>query len=379
MSEVPPPPTPETNAPMPRGWKVPTFMRTAPAWPLSTGFTMAAGALLAIALALAMLSISTVLMSIALAAFLALSMDPAVRAVSRRGVSHFWSVAIVAGAFLAVVAAILAFIVPATARQFSYLVQNAPEAVENLPNSAWLSSVEQATGLDVSAVLLQALESVTTPESMLAISGGVLRAGVSVVGAVSSAFIVVVLTLYFVSSLGAIKRAAAALVPAYRRARFSAVLEEITTSVGGAVAGGVTLSMINAAVVFVLQLLIGSSVPVLMALAAFFITLVPMIGSVIFLVVGTVGALFIGPTAALVFAITYFVYIQIEAYQITPKVMGHAVDVPGVLIIIGAMTGAALLGLMGALLAIPVTASILIIIRQITVPRRDAQVHPPPK
>ena len=189
----------------------------------------------------------------------------------------------------------------------------------------------------------------------------------------------VVLTLYFVSSLDAIKRAAAALVPAYRRARFSAVLEEITTSVGGAVAGGVTLSMINAAVVFVLQLLIGSSVPVLMALAAFFITLVPMFGSVIFLVVGTVGALFIGPTAALVFALAYFVYIQIEAYRITPKVMGHAVDVPGVLIIIGAMTGAALLGLMGALLAIPVTASILIIIRQITVPRRDAQIHPPPK
>jgi len=59
--------------------------------------------------------------------------------------------------------------------------------------------------------------------------------------------------------------------------------------------------------------------------------------------------------------------------------MGHAVDVPGVLIIIGTMTGAALPGLLGALLAIPVTASILIIIRQITVPRRDAQVHPPPK
>ncbi|MCB8044761.1 AI-2E family transporter [Microbacterium oxydans] len=67
------------------------------------------------------------------------------------------------------------------------------------------------------------------------------------------------------------------------------------------------------------------------------------------------------PTAALIFVIAYLVYIQVEAYVVTPRIMGRAAAVPGVLVIIGAMIGATLLGLLGALVAIPLTASILIV------------------
>ncbi|NUL44361.1 AI-2E family transporter [Cellulosimicrobium funkei] len=338
---------------------------------------IAVGALVAVALALAVSSISTVLMSISLAVFLALGMAPAVSSISRRGVSHAWSVVMVAGAFLLLVAAILAFVVPATLRQFSQAVQSAPDAVAALTSTAWFTGMEETFDLDGRTMLMQAMDSVATPESILAISGGVLRAGFGAVGVVSSTFIVVVLTLYFVSSLEAIKRSAASLVPAYRREGFSLLLEKITTSVGRVVAGGVTLSSINAAVVFVIQLLIGSSLPALMAIIAFFITLVPMIGSMVFLFVGAAGALFISPSAALIFAIAYFAYIQIEAYVVTPRIMGRAVNVPAVLVIIGAMIGAALLGLLGALLAIPVTASILIVIREVVIPRANAQVTAP--
>lgn len=123
----------------------------------------------------------------------------------------------------------------------------------------------------------------------------------------------------------------------------------------------------------VIQLLVGSPVPVVMAIAAFFITLVPMIGSMVFLLVGGVATLFVSPTAALIFAIAYLAYIQVEAYVITTKVMGRAVAVPGVLVIIGAMIGATLLGLLGALVAIPITASVLIIIRQVWIPAQNAK------
>lgn len=171
--------------------------------------------------------------------------------------------------------------------------------------------------------------------------------------------------------------AVADLVPLYRRDRFVALLEEITQSVGGVVAGGVTLSAINALVVFVIQLAVGSTVPAFMAIVAFFITLVPMIGSLVFLVIGGVATLLVSPTAALIFVVCYLVYIQVEAYVVTPRVMGRAAAVPGVLVIIGAMVGATLLGLLGALVAIPLTASILIVVRKVWIPRQNRQTEPP--
>ena len=84
-------------------------------------------------------------------------------------------------------------------------------------------------------------------------------------------------------------------------------------------------------------------------------------------------AIFIAPFAAL-FAVFYLAYIQIEAYVLTPRVMNRTISIPGSLVVIGALVGGTLLGLIGALVAIPVSASILLIIKQVWVPRQDAKV-----
>lgn len=357
-------------------WR-PRLQRIIPARPLLTGFTVALGVLLALALAATIAGISTVLISIFLGLFLALGLDPAVRALERRGVGRPAGVTIVAVVFLAIVAVILVVVIPATVRQVAAAVDAAPETLAALQESAWYTNIENALGVDLSAVVADSLRSLTTLSSFLAISGGVLRVGLGVVGGVSSFVIVVVLTLYFVSSLETMKRALADLVPRYRRKRFAELLDDITRSVGGVVAGGVTLSFINASVVLVIQLAIGSSIPVVMAIAAFFVTLVPMIGSLVFLLIGGVSALFISPLAALIFVIAYLVYIQVEAYVVTPKIMGRAAAVPGVLVIIGAMIGATLMGLLGALVAIPITASVLIVVREVWLPAQNAKTEVP--
>ncbi|WP_226532713.1 AI-2E family transporter [Microbacterium paraoxydans] len=348
-----------------------------PAKPLLSGFSVAVGVLLAIALAATIAGISTVLVSIFLGMFLALGLDPAVRALERRGMGRAAGVAVVAAVFLAVVAVILLVLVPMTIRQISAAIEAAPETIAAVQQSEWYLSLEANLGVDLSSVVAEGLHSLTTLSSFLAISGGVLKAGFGVIGAVSSFIMVVVLTLYFVSSLQSIKGAVAALVPQYRRARFADLLDEVTRSVGGVVAGGVTLSAINALVVLVIQFAVGSSIPAVMAIVAFFVTLVPMIGSLVFLLIGGVATLFVSPMAALIFAIAYLVYIQVEAYVVTPRVMGKAAAVPGVLVIIGAMIGATLLGLLGALVAIPLTASILIIVRKVWIPRQNSRTEPP--
>ena len=110
-----------------------------------------------------------------------------------------------------------------------------------------------------------------------------------------------------------------------------------------------------------------------MGVVAFLITLIPLIGSVLYWIVASTLALFTNPVTALIFAIIYLIYIQLEAYVLTPRVMNRAVSVPGALVVIGALVGGTLLGLLGALVAIPITASILLIIKQIAIPRQDAK------
>lgn len=355
----------------------PKSLAVVPGQPFATGFIMAAGALLAVGLAMVVVSMSSVLMSITLALFLALGMTPAVNALKGRGMPHGWSVLTVIVAFVLLMIGIAALVVPAIVRQFTEFLASIPQEIDAIQASQWYTELSESMGFNATEQLLAAFETYFTAENLLALSGGVLHVGMGIVNGISSAFLVIVLTLYFVSTLDPMKLAVARLVPAYRREKFSTTLNSIVFAVGKAVAGAVTLSAINAAVVLVIFLLLGSQVAVLFALMAFLITLIPMIGSVLFLIIGTLGALLISPSAALVFLIAYFIYVQLEAYQVTPRIMGKAVNVPGVLVIIAAMTGAALMGLFGALLAIPITASILIIVREIVIPKRDAQTEPP--
>lgn len=349
---------------------------TKPATPLVSGFLVAIGIILAAALAFAVASIATVLISVIIAVFLALGLDPAVRALERRKVKRTWGITIVAVAFLGVVAAIVLLVVPATVQQVITFVHNAPQAVADLIASEWFVSLDESLEIDLAATVTDAFASLSSVSSFLAIGGGLLRAGAGIIAGISATVIVVVLTIYFLASLQTAKEAFYRLTPAYRRTLTERLTEQITGSVGSAVAGALALSSVNAAVVFVLMFFIGSPVPVLMAITAWFVTLVPMIGSLVFLVIGTIAALFVSPTAAIIFAIGYFAYIQIEAYYVTPKILGKAVAVPGVLVLLSAMIGATLFGFLGALVAIPTTASVLIILREVVFPRQDAATAP---
>lgn len=344
----------------------------APATPVVSGFLISVGVVLAVALAIAVVSIATVLISVIIAVFLALGLDPTVRALERRRVQRPWAITIVAVAFLGLVTLIVAVVLPAVVNQLVGFVESLPATITAMVGSEWFVALDASLDADLVAAVDEAVASLTSVTTFLTISGGLLRASIGVIGAISATVIVVVLTLYFLASLAGAKEALYRMMPAYRRPLARDLTEKITGSVGGAVAGALTLSSINAAVVFVLMFLIGSPIPVLMAVIAWFITLVPMIGSVVFLVIGTIAALFVSPVGGAVFLIGYFAYVQLEAYFVTPRVFGRAVSVPGVLVLLSAMVGATLFGFLGALVAIPTTASVLIILREVVFPKQDA-------
>lgn len=342
--------------------------------PLATGFLVTIGVLGALLLGSALGAVSTILVYITLAIFLAVALDPIVRVLERRGARRGAAIAIVFCGFALLMAAFLIFVLPPVIAQIIELVEALPGAIAAVPESDWFARLSTEAQTAVLAGLAELSKWITSPSTLAFLGGGLLAVGAGIVGGISAGFIVVALTLYFLASLSATKRAMYALAPARSRARAEDLTERITTSVGSSLIGSVILSSINAGVVFVLHLAIGLPFPALMAVVAFVITLIPLFGSVIFWVLGTAVAFFTSPLQALIFGIAYLIYIQLESYVVSPRVMTRAISIPPALVLIGALVGGTLMGVLGVLLALPVMASILIVVREVVIPRQDQKV-----
>ena len=110
----------------------------------------------------------------------------------------------------------------------------------------------------------------------------------------------------------------------------------------------------------------------LLAFIAFLFSLVPLVGTISGSVVICLLVLLFNGWPTVLFPIIYYlVYMQVEAYVISPNIMNRAVKVPGVVVVIAALAGGTLLGVLGALVAIPVAAAVLLIIKQVVVPRQN--------
>jgi predicted PurR-regulated permease PerM len=339
--------------------------------PLVVAFVATLGVLGALLIGSAIGSIATILAYIVLALFVALGLDPVVRRLERTGMKRGAGIAIVFVSFAILVALFLIFVLPPVVAQIVDFIVSIPQAMADIQESAWFLSLSDDIQVTLGAGLDQLSTSLADPQTVATIGGGALAVGLGVASFISASFIVVALTLYFLASLTAMKQALYALAPARNRPRLADMTERITGSVGGALIGSVILSSINASVVFVLHLLIGLPFPALMAMIAFVITLIPLFGSVIFWILATGIALFSSPTQALIFGIAYLIYIQLESYVVSPRVMTRAIAIPAALVLIGALVGGALAGVLGVLLALPVMASLLLIIREVVVPKQD--------
>lgn len=342
--------------------------------PFVFGFLVTLGALAAILLGLALSNLSTVIIYIALALFAALGLDPAVRFLERRGLKRGWSVLIVLFGLIVILALILWMVIPVVVEQISAFVQSVPDLIGEFTGSDVYATLEAQFGDQFEDLVADVQGFLTDPANIAAIGGGALQVGASIANAISGIVIVLVLIIYFVATLPGMKAAMLRLVPARDRRNADIITTQITDSVGGYVMGMVTLAFINALVVLLLYTVMALPFPLLLAVVAFLITLIPLVGSLIFWVIGTGIALFANPVLALVFAVIYLVYMQLESYFLTPRVMNRAIAIPGSLVVIGALVGGTLLGLLGALVAVPVAASILIIIKKVWIPRQDARV-----
>jgi len=338
------------------------------------GFVGALGVLLAILLGGILGQLGTVILYVALALFLALGLDPVVSWMQRRDIPRWLAILLVFVVVIGVFVGLIATLVPIVIEQTQVIVEDWDSIVENIKNSdlvGWLNSL--VGGDAIQQAIDGAGDWFADPDNLGALTGGILAVGAGIAGGFTGATIVLILTLYFLASLGSMKRYAARFVPASSRPGFRSVSEEITGSVGRYVIGQVSLAAINGVLSLIFLSIIGAPAPILLAFIAFLFSLVPLVGTLTGAIIISLVCLAASPATALAAAIYYLIYMQVEAYVLSPRIMSRAVAVPGALVVIAAVAGGTLGGVLGALVAIPVAASLIIIVEKVVFPRQDVR------
>ncbi|MDJ1372649.1 AI-2E family transporter [Gulosibacter molinativorax] len=343
--------------------------------PFKIGFLGALGALVALLLAGILGSISTVLTYIGAALFLALGFDPLISFLERKKWPRPVAMLVLFVGVLVIIVLVVWAIVPSITEQVNELSIRYGAIIGDLLNSnivEWLSANFPA--LDVQAAIAQATS--WLQQNAASITGGVLQVGVGIINGLFGVLIVFILMIYFVTSMNTIKQGFYQLTPASNRASTMEITEEITGSVGKYVVGQISLGLINGVLSFIFLSLIGATMPMVFAVIAFLGSLIPMVGTISASTIIVLSQLILNdPNSPIwwIAAIYYLVYMQIEAYLISPRIMSSAVKVPGSIVVIAALTGGTLLGLLGALIAIPVAASLIIIVRKVIIPHQNAR------
>lgn len=200
--------------------------------------------------------------------------------------------------------------------------------------------------------------------------GGVLGAGMALAGALFQGFTVLVLTLFFLAALPRVKRAAYATVPLSRRPRVVWLSEEIMRRVGAYAIGQAAVATVNGILSFVMMSIVDIPYAAVLAVLVGLLGLIPMVGATIGAVLVAAVAFFDEPHKAVIAAIYYLVYQQLENYVVSPRIMARTVSVPGAVTVIAAMAGGTLLGVLGPLLAVPVAAGLLLLYEEVLLPRQ---------
>ena len=350
-----------------------TTPRLLQAGPFRFGFIAATGVLLALALGLAVASLAQAITLIFLALFISLGLKPIVWRLERLGLSKVVALLIVLAGFLLLVALLVWLVVPVVVEELGKLLAYLPEGLDQIEEQDWFVSLNESLGGVLTGFVTLLQETLAEPGFWLTVGGGALRVGLGVVNGVFSVIFVVALTLYFVIGHDQMKDALVRLVPASRRGGFREIAEQIITSVGKYLNGMVVLAIMNALFTFIVLTAVGVRYAGLLAALALPITFIPLVGSVISTIICTTVAFFTSPTTGLITLIALLVYMQVEAYVLTPRIVGKAIQIPGSLVLIGALIGGTLLGLLGALVACPVSASLVLIVKKVVMPIQDAK------
>ena len=329
------------------------------------GMTGAFGVAVAYGLVELVIRARSVLMIIGLALFIAVGLDPVIGWLVRHRMPRWAAVVTVIVCALAIAAAFLAAAIPPLASEATALAHQIPHYMHGLQDRN-----SQLGKLNVKYHIQQRLSKLVTGGGS-SLAGGVLGAGELVLSTASFIIAVLVLSIYFLAGLPRIKMFAYQLAPHSRRPRVILIGDEILAKVGGYVLGNFITSVIAGLGTYFWLLAFGVPYPLLLGMFVALLDLIPVIGSTVGGAVVTLVALTVSLPVALATLAFYIGYRLAEDYLIVPRIMGRTVQLPAIVSLVAVLIGGVLLGIVGALVAIPAAAAIRLLLHEIAIRRLD--------
>jgi predicted PurR-regulated permease PerM len=294
------------------------------------------------------------------AAFLAIALNPLVERLEPRLGRRVAATLVVLASVIGFLAVVAALVMPFVT-QVDSLSTAFPEAISAARQDSTVKSLDRRYHIAEHA--RQHLDSL--PDVVFGAAGTVLGGAV----AVSTIFF---LTLFLLYELPGIAGATLAQIRPERRPRVIAAAHHMNRNVGGYVAGNLVISVICGAVTTIALFLL--DVPYSLALGVFMAVfdLIPLVGATIGSVVVIAAAfIFVGTTPGIAMFVIVMVYQQIENHILQPLVYGRTVQIPSLIVLIAVLCGGALLGLVGALLAIPIAGTVHAISKELLEERAE--------
>ncbi|MCP3803449.1 AI-2E family transporter [Allokutzneria sp. A3M-2-11 16] len=330
--------------------------------PFLVGMAAAAGVAVTYGLIQLVIGAQEILILLGLALFLAIGLEPAVSWLVGRRLPRWLAVTTVVTVALVAVGGFLTAAIPVLVDQATALVTAAPEYFRQVQDhSTILGQLNERLRLQ------QLVETAFSGAGLT----GVLGAGKAVFNAVTNVLILVVLTIYFVADLPRFRTALYRLIPRSRRPRAVLIGDEIFAKVGGYVLGNLAVSAIAGLLTLIWLLSFGVPYAVLLAITVAVLDLIPIVGSTVAGVLVSLVAFTVSPPVGLATVGFVVVYRLLEDYLLIPKIIGSAVKVPALVTIVAVLLGGTLLGIIGALVAIPVAAAVLLLAEEVLFPRLD--------
>jgi predicted PurR-regulated permease PerM len=299
-----------------------------------------------------------------IATFLAVALSGPVNVLNRY-MKRGFAISLVYLCLLAIPIGIGAVIVPPLVEQGNNLVQDLPEYARDLQDFAQRNSQLRSLEEDYNITQKLQEEAERLPGRIGDAANVLGNIGLGVVNSLFALFTILVLTAFLLGSGRNWVNRMLELRPAGQSERIRVALDHMGKAVGAYVGGMLAQATVAAVAAYVLLSIMGVPFAAALAIVIFFADLVPLVGA-------TIGALLVGvvtlftdfPTATIIWAIYSVVYQQIENTLIQPQIQKRAVNVHPFIVLVAVLFGATLLGVLGALVAIPVAASVQIAIRE---------------
>ncbi|RKN42007.1 AI-2E family transporter [Micromonospora endolithica] len=329
------------------------------------GFTGGLGVLLAYAVFLGLRNAAGILVLVVIALFLAVGLYPAVVRLRMLGLPHGLAVSLVTLTVLLLLCGGLVALVPPIVTQSGQFVEQLPGYVEALRRNETVNDLVERYGL------VERARNAADADTLGRALGGVLGGAQLVFGTVFRTLTVLVLTIYFLAYFERLRNLGYALVPASRRERVRLIGDEILTKVGAYIVGALAIAVLAGTTTFVFALVAGLPYPFALAVVVAVTDLIPQIGATLGAVIVSLVGFATDLPVGIACVVFFLVYQQVENYLIYPKIMRRSVAVNEVAALVAALLGVALLGVVGALIAIPTVAAVQLVLREVILPRQD--------